>query len=193
MRDKYLDRPLTNEEKLFASNPENHDLIYKYIKHHRLDLNEWYDILILHYLRAIKKYCSIERLQSYKFEQILYRTLDNGRSRYFRDMNRKIRMPIGGFVSLDCELEGENSFNKGKLDVNWIDNNQDVEKNFLTRDFVMQILKILDDIQQQIFYMLIEDYSKTEIARTMNMNMGTLNRQIDCMRKNIHEQFIDVA
>ena len=37
----YADRPLTEEEQVFAE--ENHELIYKYMKAYKLDLEEWYD------------------------------------------------------------------------------------------------------------------------------------------------------
>ena len=36
----YTARPLTDEEKIFAE--KNHNLMYRYIRIHELDLEDWY-------------------------------------------------------------------------------------------------------------------------------------------------------
>ena len=95
----YTDRPLTEEERLFAE--KRHDLMYRYMRIHELDIDEWYDRLIIPYLQAVKKYHEYKKLQSYKFEQIFFRTLDSARSNYWRDLNRKKRCPEGGVWSLE--------------------------------------------------------------------------------------------
>ena len=56
--------PLTAEEKAFSADLENYDQFFKYMKINKLDQEEWYDILILHYLRAVKKYLNIPHLQN---------------------------------------------------------------------------------------------------------------------------------
>lgn len=102
----YTARPLTDEEKIFAE--KNHNLMYRYIRIHELDLEDWYDILIIPYLQAVKKYFTYEHLQKYKFEQIFFRTLDSARSNYWRAMNRKMRCPSGGIYSYEnlvCKRE----------------------------------------------------------------------------------------
>ena len=71
----YAKRPLTEEEQVFAE--ENHELIYKYMKAYKLDLEEWYDVLIIPYLQAVKKYFSYLDLREYKFEKICFRILDS--------------------------------------------------------------------------------------------------------------------
>ena len=95
----YTDRPLTEEERIFAE--KRHDLMYRYMRIHELDIDEWYDRLIIPYLQAVKKYHEYKKLQSYKFEQIFFRTLDSARSNYWRDLNRKKRCPEGGVWSLE--------------------------------------------------------------------------------------------
>lgn len=46
---EYTDRPLTEEEKIFAE--EHHDMIYRYLRIHGLSIDPWYDILIIPYLQ----------------------------------------------------------------------------------------------------------------------------------------------
>ena len=101
----YTDRPLTEQEKIFAE--EHHDLMYRYMRVHKLDVEEWYDRLIIPYLQAVKKYHEYERLQKLKFEQIFFRTLDSARSNYFRDANRRKRKPEGGLFSYDSLISDE--------------------------------------------------------------------------------------
>lgn len=74
--------PLTAEEKAFSSALENYDQFFKYMKINKLDQEEWYDILILHYLSAVKKYLNIPHLQQYEFGAVLFRTLDSARSNH---------------------------------------------------------------------------------------------------------------
>lgn len=97
--------PLTEEEKAFSADLENYDQFFKYMKVNKLDQEEWYDILILHYLRAVKKYLNIPHLQQYEFGAVLFRTLDSARSNYFKAMTTQKRMPDGGLVSLDYTME----------------------------------------------------------------------------------------
>lgn len=69
------DSPLTAEERVFAE--AHHNLMYRYMRIHDLDIEEWYDRLIIAYLNSVKKYLRYEKLQSLKFEQVFFRTLDN--------------------------------------------------------------------------------------------------------------------
>ena len=46
--------PLTAEESAFAA--EHHHLLLSYLKKARLDFDEFYDIAVFGYLRAVRKY-----------------------------------------------------------------------------------------------------------------------------------------
>lgn len=48
------DSPLTAEERVFAE--AHHNLMYRYMRIHDLDIEEWYDRLIIAYLNSVKKY-----------------------------------------------------------------------------------------------------------------------------------------
>ena len=99
--------PLTAEERAFSADMKNYNQLFKYMKINRLDQEEWYDILILHYLRAVRKYLSLPHLQQYEFGAVLFRTLDSARSNYCKSMTTQKRMPDGGLVSLDYSMEDE--------------------------------------------------------------------------------------
>lgn len=165
------DRPLTEEERVFSANLENYDWLFKYMSINKLDQEEWYDILILHYLRAVKKYLNIPHLQQYEFSTILFRTLDNARINYFRDMNREKRMPSGGIVSLDWEEDSMNG--KRTAPMAWIDLKQSVEKTVMYHEMISEILSNLNDVQAEIFKMTMEEYNREEIKRYLGIKKGT--------------------
>ena len=165
------DRPLTEEERVFSANLENYDWLFKYMSINKLDQEEWYDILILHYLRAVKKYLNIPHLQQYEFSTILFRTLDNARINYFRDMNREKRMPSGGIVSLDWEEDSLNE--KRTAPMTWIDLKQSVEKTVMYHEMISEILSNLNDVQAEIFKMTMEEHNREEIKRYLGIKKGT--------------------
>ncbi len=57
--------PLTPEQKIFAA--QNHDLIYKFLNENHLLEDEYYDVVAIGYLRAIRRYFSDSQLQEYSF------------------------------------------------------------------------------------------------------------------------------
>ena len=170
------DRPLTEEERVFSANLENYDWLFKYMSINKLDQEEWYDILILHYLRAVKKYLNIPHLQQYEFSTILFRTLDNARINYFRDMNREKRMPSGGIVSLDWEEDSMNG--KRTAPMTLIDLKQSVEKTVMYHEMISEILSNLNDVQAEIFKMTMEEYNREEIKRYLGIKKGTFCKRM---------------
>ena len=45
---------LTNEERLYAA--IHHGLVYRFLRKNRLPQEEYYDVVILGYLRAVRRY-----------------------------------------------------------------------------------------------------------------------------------------
>lgn len=175
----YTDRPLTEAEKEFAARPENYNQFLKYMKLRRLDPEEWYDILIFHYLRLVKKYLMTPKMQEYNFTAVLFATLDHRRSDYYRDMKRLKRIPQNCIISLDWEKDDENS-DKGKNTVPmfWIDTKQSVERTVLFREMVSEILSNLDNEQTEIFIRLFEEYGKEEIRKELEIGTRIYWNQI---------------
>lgn len=135
--------PLTAEEKAFSADLENYNQFFKYMKINKLDQEEWYDILILHYLRAVKKYLNIPHLQQYEFGAVLFKTLDSARSNYCKAQNTQRRRPEGGIYSLDFVIEDD----KGKefhADTWLIDKKASVEKQVISKEL---FLEFLDNIE----------------------------------------------
>ena len=200
--------PLTAEEKAFSADLENYDQFFKYMKINKLDQEEWYDILILHYLRAVKKYLNIPHLQKYDFGAVLFKTLDSARSNYCKAMTISKRMPEGGLVSLDYTMEDE----KGKehqIEAWLIDRKISVEKQVIFkemfREFYKRCVTYDDDfwgnegeVNEYLkceLDLLIEGYSqyqtwrKTEKQFPYGYTLYNLERDIEGFRRIFKEVF----
>lgn len=138
----YTDRPLTDNEREFAGLKENHDLIFKYCKINRLDVSEWYDILVIPYLEAVKKYVTEKpEVQQWRFSTVLFKKFDTAVMNHNRAMHRKKRMPEGGFVSLDYMVEGDNPFAEHKIEAYWIDKKAGVERQVIFNETFKEFYK----------------------------------------------------
>lgn len=172
---EYTDRPLTEEEKIFAE--EHHDMIYRYLRIHGLSIDPWYDILIIPYLQAVKKYHIYEHLQKLKFDQIFFRTLDNARSNHYRDMNRQKRRPEGKVVSFDEVISSIYSDNENGACMEILGGVSENYHNTIEHQIIdkLELDNLMDefdrDNQRKIFELLIVGYSQKEIRKLLKINL----------------------
>ena len=62
--------PLTDEQRDYAT--EHHTLVYKFLKDNHLSMDEFYDVVIFGYLRAVRRYLTESALRQYKFTTIAW-------------------------------------------------------------------------------------------------------------------------
>lgn len=199
--------PLTAEERAFSADMENYSQFFKYMKINKLDQEEWYDILVLHYLRAVKKYLNIPHLQQYEFGAVLFKTLDSARSNYSKAMTTQKRMPEGGLVSLDYTMEDE----KGKehqIEAWLIDRKISVEKQVIFKEMFKEFYRRCitydddfwgdDEVNEYLkceLDLLIEGYSqyqtwrKTEKQFPYGYTLYNLERDVEGFRRIFKEVF----
>lgn len=65
--------PLTSEQCLFAT--EHHGLVYSFLYANDLPIDEFYDVVIFGYLRAVSRYFNEPELQQYSFTTIAWRRM----------------------------------------------------------------------------------------------------------------------
>lgn len=177
----YTDRPLTAEEKVFAE--DYHHAIYYFMKDYHLDPGEWYDILIIPYLQAVKKYhCNLEA-QQFSFFTVCNGVLWTAMKNHKRAERIQCRKPEGGIISLDYTVQGDNPFAEHKLDCYWIDTKQRVEEQILDKETLTLIINSLNEVQQRIFTMLLEGYQKYLIKEALCISQTILARQIERIRE----------
>ena len=178
----YSIRPLTEEEKVFAADKGNYNYLFFYMDKMHLDQEEWYDILIIPYLDAVKKYHEYESARQYAFSTVLKNKLYSAFTAELKQRRSKKRMPDGGIVSLDYTLEGDNPFCEymsKELENYWIDQKQQTETIVLDKEMLAEILLGLTDVQGRIFEMLLEGYNKREIGKELCLSYAILKEQLE--------------
>lgn len=81
--------PLTKEQQDFAA--EHHGLVYKFLNDNHLPEDEFYDVVIFPYLKAVKAYFSDVSAQHYSFAAIAMHRMRLCICDYFRSQARRKR------------------------------------------------------------------------------------------------------
>lgn len=209
-RVEYIKRPLNDAEREFAALPENHDLIFKYMKFKKLDPEIFYDELILDYLVAVKQYVTEKPdLQiNYTFKQVLFQRLNGQMMHYWRKEHSKIRTLEREAFRLDNQYENPEQERSNRMEMWWIDPRQNVEKQVIFKElfekFYMQC--ITGDVAETWeggingylkaeLDLLLEGYSlyqvnkRTEKQYPYGYDVGSLQRDIEEFRRIFRQVF----
>lgn len=81
--------PLTPEQREFAA--DHHNLIYSFLNDHRLPEDDYYDVVVFGYLKAVRDYFSRKGLQEYSFGTIAWNAMRQSLSNHFKAQKRQMR------------------------------------------------------------------------------------------------------
>ena len=81
--------PLTKEQQAFATN--HHGLVYKFLNENHLPEDEFYDVVVFAYLKAVKDYFNSPSAQKFSFSTIATRQMKFRLYDYFRTQERRKR------------------------------------------------------------------------------------------------------
>ena len=82
-----MPQALTDEQRQFAA--ENHNLIYKYLWDRRLEIDDYYDIAVFGYLRAVKRYLTEPWLHRYQFSTVAWHAMRQNIASFHRAEERR--------------------------------------------------------------------------------------------------------
>lgn len=88
---------LTEEQSVFAA--EHYPLIHRFLRANRLKEDDFFDVAVFGYLRAVKRYLEREELRRYAFSTIAWRAMRGCVSNFWRSQRRPCRNAV--VVSLD--------------------------------------------------------------------------------------------
>lgn len=83
------DVPLTKEQRDFAT--KWHNLIYTYLHSKELPEEDYYDIVVFGFLRAVRRYFTEPELQKYSFSTIAWQAMECDLTNYYKRQFRKKR------------------------------------------------------------------------------------------------------
>ncbi len=78
---------LPEAQRQFAA--ENHNLIYSYLWERKLEIDDYYDIAVFGYLRAVKRYLTEPGLCGYQFSTIAWRAIRQSIASFHRAEERR--------------------------------------------------------------------------------------------------------
>lgn len=77
--------PLTHEQRTFAA--DHHGLVYTFLNKNKLSEDEYYDVIIFGYLKAVHDYFTRKDLQVYSFATISWKAMSRSLSNYYKNQS----------------------------------------------------------------------------------------------------------
>jgi len=165
--------PLTPEQKIFAA--ENHDLIYKFLNENHLLEDEYYDVVAIGYLRAIRRYFSDSQLQEYSFGTVAWKGMLGALRNYNRV--RCGQKHTAKILSLYTE-SGEDNLTLRENSARYKDLMTQLEAELLLHD----LAKRVSQQQMEIVQMRSHGYNLQDIATHQNTSTKRIRMLLEEVR-----------
>lgn len=172
--------PMDCEQNNFAT--VHHNLIYKFLNYYHLPEDEYYDIVVFGYLKAVNEYLTKEKLQSYSFTSIAWKAMLNRLSNYHRGQTWQKRnasvislhdSPYSDGQPLDEVLPAEDELMK------------QLEEKLLLHDLAARI----SEQQMEIVKLKYSGYGIQEIAKHQNLSLKRAQKLL----KEVHSILTDLC
>lgn len=173
--DKDRLRPFTAKEKEFAE--ENHDIIYKFLRTHGYSIEEYYNIVVFGYLKAVQNYLSRDDLmRNYCFSVIASNCMRREIGNYVRDMNRQKRKPLESILSLDAIYKEEYTDSLYNIVAG---DKKSIESEFIELESMESLLNKMTVRQRNIIKLKLAGYSNKEVLEILDMVYSTYYKEIE--------------
>lgn len=153
--------PLTSAEAEFAA--EHHTVIYAFLNQSGLPEEDFYDIVVFGYLRAVRKYLARQELQRYCFSTIAYRAMScdvhHSKEYWMRAMRR------GEVESFDEEIY------PGELC-------DTVAESFTETQALQELMNRLTPMQRRIAMLRANGYHDREIADICHLKSHDVEQEM---------------
>ncbi len=132
-----MPQALTDEQRQFAA--ENHNLIYKYLWDQRLEIDDYYDIAVFGYLRAVKRYLTEPWLRRYQFSTVAWHAMRQNIASFHRLRSIDRDSSINNLIAKLVPENEEHIFTKSKYVISlssWFSDNIIQKKIFSICDAI---------------------------------------------------------
>lgn len=174
----YKLQPLTEEEKEMAE--KYHNMVYAFLHQKGYDIEEYYDIAVMGYLKAVQKYSRNDNLKlKWSFKAICYNDMHREIGNQTKKENTKKRMPEGGFTSLDLQLEDSNESFINSIVTRTLEDEFFAEYDRLEEaDRIKDILSQLTDIQRKIAILKASGKPVHYISKKLHISLKAVNEEM---------------
>ena len=148
-------QPLTEQEKQFAEN--NHGLVYSFLHRYKYNVDDFYDIVIFGFLKAVQVYHRKEAVKrKYDFAFIAWQYMRSEIGNYFRIESALKRKMETATIGLDICGTGYS-----------------LEDRFVVRETLMEYVQKMDDEQRKMIGWKMIGYDNKEIYNGLGMKRST--------------------
>ena len=165
--------PLTLEQSKFAA--EHHNLVYKFLQENHLPIDEFYDIVIFGYLKAVINYLTRAELQVYTFPTIGRKTMTQSLSDYFKEQQCQKRSAETLSIHVGLHKDGLPLEETLSAPDNLM---MQLETNLLLHDLAKRVSKQ----QMDIVRMKSNGYNLQDIANQQNTSIKRIRRLLEEVR-----------
>lgn len=164
------DIPLTPEQGTFAA--ENHGLVLKFLNESHLPEDEYYDVIIFGFLKAVKDYMSRQNLRRYSFTTIAWRYMS--RSVYNHRRSNVRQNQHADVISIHSSLYAD-----GLPLEHSVPYGHDVMAELETQLLLHELAGMITEEQMQMVRMRNDGYDIREIARSHNVTMKCVKHVLE--------------
>lgn len=157
-------KSLTAEQQQFAA--AHHELVNRYLSHHRLSEEDYYDVVIFGFLRAVQNYLEHPELKKYAFSRIACREMDAERRKY--QQKPKGFSPMARIFSLESPISRR----------------VPARESLMEGLQLQEMLETLNRAEQEILDLLL-CYGETEAQRQSGLCKAEFDRHRDTLRRKI--------
>lgn len=151
-------KKLTVEQQIFAT--EKHNLIYSFLNLKHLSVDEYYDIVVFGYLRAIRKYFDNIAIWEYQFSTIAFKEMNSELANHFAKNK----------IGVDMLNQDEASVIDTRLDTNLLTN--EIQRLLTSEDFL-------------IYQAKLNGMSIKEISKYFGFTYYKTNKRLDMIKEKI--------
>ena len=173
-------RPFTKEEQQFAE--ENHDLVYAFLNEKKLSEDEYYDVVVFGYLRAVQEFCEISKHRKYRFSTFAWKRMQEVMNDHYKYLYRAKRNAV--VISLDEPLDGNEGLRLEDV-ISYDDCLYEIRMELLLHELAAH----LPEREMRIINMKIRGAKLQEIAKTEKLNFKQIGKILDNIYPTVRKIF----
>lgn len=165
--------PMDCEQSNFAA--VHHNLIYKFLNYYHLPEDEYYDIVVFGYLKAVNNYLTKEKLQSYSFTTIAWKAMLDRLSNHRKSQRCQKRN------ALVISLQGSPYSNSQPLE-ELLPAEDELMKQLEEKLLLHDLASLISEQQMEIVKLKYNGYGIREIAKHQNVPMKRAQKLLQEVR-----------
>lgn len=173
---------LTPEQQEFAE--KHYYLIYGYLRKRNLPQGEYYGLIAICFIKAVRIYFMRENLHKFPFSTIFWRRAQAVEIGYRRSLEAQKRIQSRDLRSLNIQE------NRDVLEYKIMQSVEPLWDDIEYRDLIDRICQCATDRQCSILKLRLSGQKNAEITKTIGISMATLSRDVYDLKKQIIESGI---